>query len=192
MPSAERELPHQAQLNKPREQRAEPEEVVGQLPASSPLNKWLCIFKTCECWIHLPEKCHKELDKVHNTVVLGEGDLWNKQKRMWDYQKQGKKTQNNMKTGGNRCMVRKSVFVFKPNQMILLFTLPVGVRSTAANSRLRHQCKSTSSADDRTVLSQWQALVKNDLKLIGCFFSNSFVSCSKNTNTKCNDKCCIQ
>lgn len=25
---------------------------------------------------NLPEKCHKELDKVHDTVVLREGDLF--------------------------------------------------------------------------------------------------------------------
>lgn len=33
----------------------------------------------CECvcfyFTHLPEKSYKELDEVHNTVVLGEGDL---------------------------------------------------------------------------------------------------------------------
>lgn len=39
MPSFEREPPQQAQLNKPQEQRAEREEVVGQLLAASLLNK---------------------------------------------------------------------------------------------------------------------------------------------------------
>lgn len=29
----------------------------------------------------LPEKCHKELDKVHDTVVLGEGNLLEKKRR---------------------------------------------------------------------------------------------------------------
>lgn len=45
-------------------------------------NDWVCIFKLCECLAHLPEKRHKELDKVHNTVVLGESNLLNKKKRM--------------------------------------------------------------------------------------------------------------
>lgn len=34
----------------------------------------MCVC-VCFYFTHLPEKSYKELDEVHNTVVLGEGDL---------------------------------------------------------------------------------------------------------------------
>lgn len=40
------------------------------------------IFKLHKYLTHSPEKRHKELDKVHDIVVLGEGDL--KKEKEWE------------------------------------------------------------------------------------------------------------
>lgn len=55
------------------------------------------IFKLHKYLTHSPEKRHKELDKVHDIVVLGEGDL--KKEKEWE-----------MTVGRNRTLNLNQVF----------------------------------------------------------------------------------